>query len=97
MGYPIKAPARGKVVLANYFSVGNDNGNTVFLDHGMGVTTGFIHLSKILVKVGDSVEQGQTIGLIGSSGRSTGPHLHWGTYIHGQNTDGLGWIRLTQQ
>lgn len=96
MGYPIKAPAKGKVVLANYFSVGNDNGNTVFLDHGMGVTTGFIHLSKILVKVGDTVEQGQTIGLIGSTGRSTGSHLHWGTYIHGQNTDGLGWIRLTQ-
>ncbi len=97
MGYPIKAPAKGKVVLASYFSVGNDNGNTVFLDHGMGVTTGVIHLSKILVKVGDMVEQGQTVGLIGSSGRSTGPHLHWGTYIHGQNTDGLGWIRLTQQ
>lgn len=96
MGYPVKAPAAGKVVLANYFSAANANGNTVFLDHGMGVTTGYIHLSKINVKVGDLVERGQTIGLIGSTGRSTGPHLHWGTYIHGQNTDGLGWIRFTR-
>lgn len=96
MGYPIKAPAAGKVVLAQYFSAANANGNTVFLDHGMGVTTGYIHLSKITVQVGDRVERGQTIGLIGSSGRSTGPHLHWGTYIHGQNTDGLGWIRFAR-
>lgn len=95
MGYPIKAPAGGTVVLAKYFSAANANGNTVFLDHGLGVTSGYIHLSKILVKEGQTVKQGETIGLIGSTGRSTGPHLHWGVYLNGQNTDGLGWLRFS--
>ncbi len=96
MGYPVKAPAAGVVTLANYFSAANANGNTIFLDHGMGVTSGYIHLSKLNVEAGQRVTQGQTIGYIGSTGRSTGPHLHWGVYLHGQNTDGLGWIRFTR-
>lgn len=97
MGYPVKAPAEGRVVLARYFSKYNANGNTVFLDHGLGVTSVYIHLSKILVKPGQTLRKGEPLGLIGSSGRSTGPHLHWGVYLNGQNTDGLHWIRLTQQ
>ncbi|MGV3525890.1 MAG: M23 family metallopeptidase [Candidatus Sericytochromatia bacterium] len=97
MGYPVKAPAAAKVTLARYFSKPNSNGNTVFLDHGLGVTSAYIHFSKIAVTEGQMVKQGDTIGYIGSTGRSTGPHLHWGMYLNGQNTDGLGWVRLTQQ
>ena len=97
MGYPVKAPADGRVVLARYFSKYNANGNTVFLDHGLGVTSVYIHLSKILVQPGQLIRKGEPLGLIGSSGRSTGPHLHWGLYLNGQNTDGLHWIRFTQQ
>jgi murein DD-endopeptidase MepM/ murein hydrolase activator NlpD len=95
-GYPIKAPAAATVTLARYFSPFNSNGNIVFLDHGAGITSVYIHLSKLGVKEGEQVTAGQTIGYIGSTGRSTGPHLHWGLYVHGQNTDGLGWIKLTQ-
>jgi len=96
MSYPIKAPAAGKVTLARYFSKWNSNGNTLFLDHGMGVTSVYIHLSKLSVKEGDMVKQGQTIAYIGSTGRSTGPHLHWGVYLNGKNTDGLSWITYSR-
>lgn len=95
-GYPIKAPHNATVTLAKYFSKYNANGNLVFLDHGAGVTSVYIHLSKIAVKEGQKVNKGQTIGYIGSTGRSTGPHLHWGLYLNGQNTDGLAWVKYTK-
>lgn len=96
MGTPIRATNSGKVILARYFSKWNSNGNIVFLDHGHGVTSVYIHLSRISVEEGQMVTKGQTIGRVGSTGRSTGPHLHWGLYLNGQNTDGLGWIRFSQ-
>jgi murein DD-endopeptidase MepM/ murein hydrolase activator NlpD len=73
-GAPIHAANRGVVVLVDTFFLG---GRVVYLDHGGGVTTGYLHLSKALVAVGDTVARGQTIGLVGATGRVTGPHLHW--------------------
>ncbi|MFL5617163.1 MAG: M23 family metallopeptidase [Gemmatimonadaceae bacterium] len=73
-GAPIRAANRGVVVLVDTFFLG---GRVVYLDHGGGVTTGYLHLSKALVTVGDTVARGQRIGLVGATGRVTGPHLHW--------------------
>ncbi len=75
-GTPVHASAAGKVTLAHpdlYFS-----GKTVIIDHGLGVSTVYIHMNDLAVATGDEVRQGQKIGTIGSTGRSTGPHLHWG-------------------
>ncbi|KKW67847.1 peptidase M23 [Lampropedia cohaerens] len=75
-GTPVRAPAAGIVTFAN-----DDlflTGGTLLIDHGFGISSNFLHLSRIDVKVGDRVEQGQTIAAVGSTGRSTGPHLHWG-------------------
>lgn len=76
-GTPIIAPADGVVTLAAQqpFML---EGKLLMLDHGMGLNSAFLHLSRIDVKVGDVVRRGQTIGAIGTTGRSTGPHLHWG-------------------
>jgi Membrane proteins related to metalloendopeptidases len=76
VGTPVKAPADGRVSLVApdlYFT-----GGTVMIDHGHGVQSVYAHLSKIEVKVGDSVKQGQVFALSGQSGRATGPNLHWG-------------------
>jgi murein DD-endopeptidase MepM/ murein hydrolase activator NlpD len=75
-GTPVKAPAGGIVSLAEpdmYYS-----GGTVMLDHGLGLSSQFMHLSKLLVKTGDEVKQGQVIAESGATGRASGPHLHWG-------------------
>ena len=75
-GTPVRAPAAGIVTFADpdlYLT-----GGTVLVDHGHGISSNFLHLSRIDVAVGDRVEQGQVIAAVGSTGRSTGPHLHWG-------------------
>ena len=75
-GTPVKAPADGVVTFANpglYLT-----GGTVVLDHGHGISSNFLHLSRIDVKVGDVVKQGDTLAAVGATGRATGPHLHWG-------------------
>lgn len=75
-GTPVRAPAGGVVTFASpdlYLT-----GGTVLLDHGHGVSSNFLHLSRIDVKVGDRIEPGQVIGAVGATGRATGPHLHWG-------------------
>jgi murein DD-endopeptidase MepM/ murein hydrolase activator NlpD len=75
-GTPVASPADGVVVLAGppKFSL---EGNLLIIDHGMGLNSAFLHLSRVDVKVGDHVRQGQVVGAIGMTGRATGPHLHW--------------------
>ena len=74
-GTPVKAPASGWVRLAEddlYYS-----GGTIIIDHGHGLTSSFLHLSEVQVKSGEEIKRGQVIGAVGSTGRSTGPHLDW--------------------
>lgn len=75
-GAVVRAPADGVVILAadHPFTL---EGNLLMIDHGMGLNSAFLHLSRIDVKVGDRVTRGQAIGAVGMSGRATGPHLHW--------------------
>ena len=73
-GEPILAANRGVVALVDNFFLA---GNVVYIDHGGGVVTGYFHMSKTLVAAGDTVKRGQQIGLVGKTGRVTGPHLHW--------------------
>jgi murein DD-endopeptidase MepM/ murein hydrolase activator NlpD len=88
-GLPISAPAAGKVVFAGPLTV---RGNATIIDHGWGVYSGFWHQSEIKVQVGDMVEQGQVIGLVGGTGRVTGPHLHWELWVNGIQVDPLDWL-----
>ncbi|WP_413625961.1 M23 family metallopeptidase [Luteibacter sp. Lutesp34] len=86
-GTPVKAPAAGVVTFAKpdlYLT-----GGTLLLDHGFGLSSNFLHLSRIDVKVGQRVRQGQVIGAAGKSGRATGPHLHWGFNWFGVRLDPL--------
>jgi murein DD-endopeptidase MepM/ murein hydrolase activator NlpD len=93
-GTPIYAANRGRVVLAKdlFFS-----GNAVFIDHGYGLYTTYLHLSEIDVAVGDLVERGQQLGLAGATGRVTGPHLHWGVRLLDARVDPFSLVRLGAQ
>ncbi len=83
-GTPVKATASGKVLhIDNFFF----SGNTVYVDHGSGVISMYAHLSQILVKPGEPVQQGDIVGKVGSTGRATGPHLHWSVYLNGEAVD----------
>jgi len=78
-GTAIVAPASGKVIdTGNYYF----NGNTVFLDHGQGLLSAYLHMNKIQVKPGQLVKQGDILGTVGETGRVTGPHLHWIVYLN---------------
>ena len=83
-GRPIKAAAQGKILATgDYFF----NGKTVFIDHGNGLISMYCHLDRIDVQSGDQVTQGQRVGLAGSTGRSSGPHLHWSVVLNGTMVD----------
>lgn len=85
VGAVVVAPQDGVVTLAHpdmFYS-----GGTLILDHGQGISSTFIHLSKIVVKEGDVIKQGQPIAEVGASGRATGPHLDWRMNWHGQRLD----------
>jgi murein DD-endopeptidase MepM/ murein hydrolase activator NlpD len=88
-GLQIFAPAPGKVVFAAPLTV---RGNATIIDHGWGVYSGFWHQSQIYVNVGESVEEGQVIGLVGGTGRVTGAHLHWEVWVNGVQVNPLDWL-----
>lgn len=87
-GEPVLAPITGTVVLAEQLQV---RGNAVILDHGLGVFTGFWHLSSIEVVAGQVVGPGEVVGLVGNTGLSTGPHLHWEMRVLGVPVDPFQW------
>ena len=88
-GHKIFAPAKGKVVYSGNFYV---RGNTTIIDHGWGVFTLYAHQSEINTAVGETVEVGQIIGLVGNTGRVTGPHLHWEVWTGGVQVDPYDWL-----
>jgi murein DD-endopeptidase MepM/ murein hydrolase activator NlpD len=90
-GAPVRASNSGRVVLAKnlYYA-----GNTVIIDHGLGVFTSYLHFSKILAKKGEMVRKGDIIGEIGATGRVTGPHLHWGVKVSGSRVDPLSLLHM---
>jgi murein DD-endopeptidase MepM/ murein hydrolase activator NlpD len=87
-GRPVLAPARGRVYKVEQVQL---RGNMVILDHGLGVYTTYAHLSAVDVKVGDMVERGQAFAKVGSTGLSTGPHLHWEMWVGGANVSAIEW------
>ena len=88
-GTPVRAPNSGKIVLVSdlYYS-----GNTIIIDHGLGLYSYFAHLSGFAVKAGDEVAKSQVVGFVGSTGRVTGPHLHWSVRIAGARVDPISLI-----
>ena len=91
-GTPVRAAADGTVKLAQLITV---LGNTVGLDHGQGVETIYMHMSKLAVEPGAQVKQGDVIGYVGTTGRSSGPHLHWTLYVNGVQVNPGQWVKLT--
>ena len=89
VGNPIFAPAAGVVVFAGPLTV---RGNATMIDHGRGVYTGYMHQSEIQVQVGQRVEAGQQIGLVGNTGRVTGPHLHFEVWVGGVQVQPFDWL-----
>ena len=91
-GTPVRAAASGRVAFMGLLP---SRGLSVIIDHGLGVFTGYHHLSKTDVTLGQSVMQGEAIGEIGSTGASTGPHLHWELIVGGVNVDAMLWTSTT--
>lgn len=89
VGTRLYAPADGEVVFTDSLVV---RGNVVVIDHGWGVYSAYDHFSEILVQPGDIVRTGQTIGLGGDTGRTTGPHLHWEVWVGGVQVDPADWL-----
>jgi murein DD-endopeptidase MepM/ murein hydrolase activator NlpD len=90
IGTPIPAAAPGVVVLAEFLTV---RGGTVFIDHGAGVITGYFHMSEIGVRTGDTVSTSQILGKVGTTGFSTGPHLHWEMRVNGRYVNPMPFTR----
>jgi len=90
-GEEIRAIADGKIVFAKQFNV---LGNAVGIDHGQGLGSMYLHMSKLAVADGALVKKGDALGYAGSTGRSTGPHLHWVLYANGVNINPAQWVKL---
>ncbi len=91
-GSPVFSTTDGVVIIA-----GEDfyyNGNFVLIDHGQGLTSVYLHMNKLSVKTGDKVSKGQKIGEVGSTGRSTSAHLHWGVQWYGNRIDPMSLLNL---
>jgi murein DD-endopeptidase MepM/ murein hydrolase activator NlpD len=86
----VYAPAAGVVVLAEPLKV---RGNVVFINHGLGVYSGFYHLSKIETTNGQTVKPGDLVGRVGTTGFSTGDHLHWSLWVNGVYVDPNQWMQ----
>ena len=93
-GTPIKTMNHGKIVLTDDFFF---SGKSVVIDHGGEILSMYFHLNKILVQHGEYVKKGQVIGLIGSTGRASGPHLHWGIRLNRARVDPMMFIDLSRQ
>ena len=83
-GTPVAATNDGRVVLASRLFL---EGNTVIIDHGLGLFSLYLHLKEIFVRKGQKIRRGQSLGLVGASGRAKGPHLHWGIVLRGKKVD----------
>jgi len=90
-GDPIRATAAGTVILARQLTL---QGGVVGLDHGQGLESMYMHMSKIEAAEGAQVRQGDVVGYAGSTGRSTAPHLHWGIYVNGVAVSPLQWVPI---
>jgi murein DD-endopeptidase MepM/ murein hydrolase activator NlpD len=91
VGQPIRATATGTVHIARQWTV---RGGTVGIDHGQGMTSTYLHMSKIEAKEGAQVQAGDVIGYAGSTGRSNAPHLHWALYVNGIPVSPLQWTAV---
>lgn len=92
-GTPVRAPAAGVVADVGEYIL---SGRTVLIDHGQGVVSAYFHLDTALVSKGDIVRVGDRIGRVGSTGLATGPHLHFGVYVHGKDVDPIAWRDMPQ-
>ncbi len=90
-GEPIRAVAAGTVTFAKQFNV---LGNAVGVDHGQGLESMYLHMSRLVAAPGAAVQRGDILGYAGSTGRSTGPHLHWVLYVNGVNVNPAQWVKL---
>jgi lysostaphin len=90
-GQSVKAPAAGIVKLVRMFNI---HGGTVGIDHGQGLITLYLHLSRFAVKEGQQVQKGDLVAYVGSTGRSNAPHLHWGIYANNVPVNPLQWLKL---
>ena len=90
-GQAIRAVAAGTITFAKQFNV---LGNAVGIDHGQGLESMYLHMSRLVVAPGAAVQRGDILGYAGSTGRSTGPHLHWVLYVNGVNVNPAQWVKL---
>lgn len=97
-GSIVRSPAGGKVILTGKVKDGfNINGNTVLIDHGQGLISAYLHMNSILVEDGQIVHTGTQVGTVGHTGLSTGPHLHWGLYLYGDNINPIPWLKYMHE